>query len=30
LTDESPYISEMAYPVSPVGRYFYLGATLNL
>ena len=30
LTDESPYASELAYPVSPVGRYFYLGATLSL
>ena len=31
LTDESPYASRAsAYPVSPVGRYFYLGATLSL
>ena len=30
LTDEQPYISEMAYPVNPVGRYFYLGATMSL
>ena len=30
LTDESPYASELAYPVSPVGRYFYLGATMSL
>jgi outer membrane receptor protein involved in Fe transport len=30
LTDESPYASELAYPVSPVGRYFYVGATLSL
>ena len=22
--------SELAYPVSPVGRYFYLGATMSL
>ncbi len=30
LTDEQPYISELAYPVNPVGRYFYLGATMSL
>ncbi len=30
LTDESPFITERAYPVSPVGRYFYFGATLSL
>ena len=30
FTDESPYISELAYPVSPLGRYFYLGATMSL
>lgn len=27
LTDEEPFITERAYPVSPVGRYFYVGAT---
>ncbi len=30
LSDESPYRSERAYPVSPVGRYFYVGATFAL
>lgn len=30
LTDEEPYITERAYPVSPVGRYFYVGATFSL
>ena len=30
LTDESPFITERAYPVSPVGRYLYLGATISL
>ena len=27
VTDEEPYISERAYPVSPVGRYAYLGVS---
>ncbi|MEM6908745.1 MAG: TonB-dependent receptor [Pseudomonadota bacterium] len=26
LTDETPFVTERAYPVNPVGRYFYLGA----
>ena len=30
VTDEKPFISERAYPVSPIGRYFYLGATYSL
>ena len=30
LTDESPFITERAYPVSPVGRYFYIGTTFSL
>ena len=25
VTDEEPYSTERAYPVSPVGRYAYLG-----
>ena len=30
LTDENPFKTERAYPVSPIGRYFYLGATFAL
>mgnify|MGYP001161090898 FL=1 len=30
VTDEEPYKSERAYPVSPIGRYFYVGATFAL
>ncbi len=30
LTDENPYKTERAYPVSPIGRYFYVGATFAL
>lgn len=30
ITNENPYGSERAYPVSPVGRYFYLGANYSL
>ncbi|MEM7099571.1 MAG: TonB-dependent receptor [Pseudomonadota bacterium] len=27
VTDEEPFITERAYPVSPIGRYYYLGVT---
>ncbi|MFK7912761.1 MAG: TonB-dependent receptor, partial [Pseudomonadales bacterium] len=30
VTDEEPFVSERAYPVSPIGRYYYLGVTLSL
>lgn len=30
VTDEEPYSSERAYPVSPIGRYAYLGLTYRL
>lgn len=30
ITDEEPFISERAYPVSPVGRYFFLGFSVTL
>lgn len=30
VTDEEPYSTERAYPVSPVGRYGYLGFTLQI
>lgn len=30
VTDEEPYSSERAYPVSPLGRYAYLGVTYRL
>ncbi|MEL7199597.1 MAG: TonB-dependent receptor [Pseudomonadota bacterium] len=30
LFDRDPYVTEQAYPVSPVGRYFFLGATYNM
>ncbi|MFT4797710.1 MAG: outer membrane receptor protein involved in Fe transport [Candidatus Azotimanducaceae bacterium] len=30
VTDEEPYSTERAYPVSPVGRYAYLGLTYRL
>ena len=30
LTDENPFKTERAYPVSPIGRYFYFGATFAL
>lgn len=30
LTDEDPFITERAYPVSPIGRFFYLGVTFAL
>jgi outer membrane receptor protein involved in Fe transport len=30
VTDEEPFISERAYPVSPIGRYYYLGFTMSL
>jgi len=25
LTDEDPFVTERAYPVNPVGRFFYAG-----
>ncbi|MEL6238494.1 MAG: hypothetical protein AAFQ90_07865, partial [Pseudomonadota bacterium] len=25
FTDEEPFVTERAYPVNPVGRYFFLG-----
>ncbi len=25
LTDENPFVTERAYPVNPVGRYYYIG-----
>ena len=30
VTDEEPFITERAYPVSPIGRYYYLGLTYAL
>ena len=30
LTDEKPYASERAYPISPVGRAFFLGVNVTL
>ena len=30
LTDEEPYITERAYPVSPIGRYYYVGVSVSL
>ena len=30
LTNESPYVTERAYPVSPIGRFFYVGAKISL
>ena len=30
VTDEEPYSSERAYPVSPLGRYGYLGLTYRM
>lgn len=30
LTDERPYVTEMAYPVSPIGRFYYVGVTYAL
>ncbi len=30
VTDEEPFITERAYPVSPIGRYYYLGVTVAL
>lgn len=30
VTDEKPFFTERAYPVSPVGRYFYLGAKWSM
>ncbi|MCR9258863.1 MAG: TonB-dependent receptor [Pseudomonadaceae bacterium] len=30
VTDEEPFVSERAYPVSPIGRYFYMGVTVAL
>ena len=30
VTDEEPYSTELAYPVSPVGRYGYVGFTLQM
>ena len=30
VSNEKPFISERAYPVSPIGRYFYLGFTVGL
>ena len=30
VTDEEPFISERAYPVSPIGRYYYLGFSMSL
>ncbi|KWV91095.1 TonB-dependent receptor domain-containing protein [Erythrobacter sp. YT30] len=30
LFDRDPFVTEQAYPVSPVGRYFFLGATFNM
>jgi outer membrane receptor protein involved in Fe transport len=28
ITNTRPFITEQAYPVSPIGRYFFLGATV--
>ncbi len=30
LADRKPYITEQAYPVSPIGRQFFLGVTANI
>ncbi len=30
VTDEEPFITERAYPVSPIGRYYYVGVTVAL
>lgn len=30
LADRKPFITEQAYPVSPLGRYFFLGVTANI
>lgn len=30
LTDEQPYVTERAYPVSPVGRAFFMGINVTL
>ena len=30
LTNESPYVTERAFPVSPIGRFFYVGAKISL
>ena len=30
ITDETPFITEQAFPVSPLGRYFFLGARFDL
>jgi len=30
LTDENPFVTERAYPVNPVGRYFYLGLRFSM
>ncbi len=30
VTDEVPFVTEQAYPVSPLGRYFFLGARIDL
>ena len=29
LTNEKPFVTERAYPVNPVGRYFFLGVRAN-
>jgi outer membrane receptor protein involved in Fe transport len=28
ITNTRPFITEQAYPVSPIGRYLFLGATV--
>lgn len=30
FTDEQPYINRNAYPVNPVGRFFFVGARARL
>jgi hypothetical protein len=30
LTNENPYVTERAFPVSPIGRFFYVGAKISL
>ena len=30
VTDERPFVTEYAYPVSPIGRFYYVGLTYSL
>lgn len=30
VLDKNPFVTEQAYPVSPLGRYFFLGARIDL